>query len=120
MSRETKELDTPWQEVKPIYDAGELVPDGLMIDLIRERLEQDDVVDGFILDGFPRTMAQAEALDELLHEIDRPITSCSSWTCPRKCASNVCRSARKKRAAWTTRRTRSGRGSASTGVRQSL
>jgi len=60
--------------VRPIYDAGELVPDELMIDLIRERLEQDDVVDGFILDGFPRTMAQAEALDEMLREIVRPIT----------------------------------------------
>jgi len=60
--------------VKPIYDAGELVPDDLMIDLIRERIEQDDVEDGFVLDGFPRTMAQAEALDEMLREIDRPIT----------------------------------------------
>ena len=60
--------------VKPIYDAGELVPDDLMIDLIRERIEQDDVEDGFVLDGFPRTMAQADALDEMLREIDRPIT----------------------------------------------
>ena len=62
------------RRVKPIYDAGELVPDDLMIDLIRERIEQDDVVDGFVLDGFPRTMAQAEALDEMLREIERPIT----------------------------------------------
>jgi adenylate kinase len=62
------------QRVKPIYDAGELVPDDLMIDLIRERLEQDDVVEGFVLDGFPRTMAQAEALDEMLREIERPVT----------------------------------------------
>jgi adenylate kinase len=62
------------RRVKPIYDAGELVPDDLMIGLIRERLEQDDVEDGFVLDGFPRTMAQAEALDEMLREIDRPIT----------------------------------------------
>jgi adenylate kinase len=59
--------------VQPIYDAGELVPDDLMIDLIRERLEQD-VEDGFVLDGFPRTMAQAEALDEMLREIGRPLT----------------------------------------------
>ena len=62
------------RRVKPIYDAGQLVPDELMIDLIRERLEQDDVVDAFILDGFPRTMAQAEALDDMLREIERPIT----------------------------------------------
>jgi adenylate kinase len=62
------------RRVKPIYDAGQLVPDDLMIDLIRERLEQDDVQDGFILDGFPRTMAQADALDAMLREIDRPLT----------------------------------------------
>jgi adenylate kinase len=60
--------------VRPIYDAGQLVPDDLMIDLIRERSEQDDVVDGFVLDGFPRTMAQAEALDAMLREIDRSLT----------------------------------------------
>jgi adenylate kinase len=60
--------------VKPIYDAGQLVPDELMIDLIRERSEQDDVADGFVLDGFPRTMAQAEALDAMLREIERSLT----------------------------------------------
>jgi len=62
------------RRVKPIYEAGQLVPDDLMIGLIRERLEQEDVEDGFILDGFPRTMAQAEALDAMLREIDRAIT----------------------------------------------
>ena len=56
------------QRVKPIYDAGELVPDDLMIDLIRERLEAPDTEPGFILDGFPRTMPQAEALDTMLSE----------------------------------------------------
>ena len=59
--------------VKPIYDAGELVPDDLMIELIRERLGQDDAQAGFILDGFPRTMAQAEALDAMLAEIGRAL-----------------------------------------------
>jgi adenylate kinase len=62
------------RRVKPLYDAGKLVPDDLMIGLIRERLEQDDVEDGFVLDGFPRTMAQAEALDDMLREIERPLT----------------------------------------------
>jgi adenylate kinase len=62
------------QRVKPIYDAGELVPDDLMIELIRERLQAPDTGDGFILDGFPRTMAQADALDSMLSEIDRPLT----------------------------------------------
>jgi len=62
------------QRVKPIYDAGDLVPDDLMIDLIRERLSQSDTEAGFILDGFPRTMPQAAALDSMLAEIDRPLT----------------------------------------------
>lgn len=61
-------------KVKPIYDAGRLVPDELMIDLIRERLGEEDAREGFVLDGFPRTMRQAEALDEMLretgHELD--------------------------------------------------
>jgi len=60
-------------KVKPILERGDLVPDGLMIDLIRERLKSPDAADGFILDGFPRTMAQADALDEMLSEIDRPL-----------------------------------------------
>ena len=60
--------------VRPIYDAGELVPDDLMIDLIRERLQSPDTEAGFILDGFPRTMAQADALDAMLSEIDRPLS----------------------------------------------
>ena len=62
------------QRVRPIYDAGELVPDDLMIELIRERLAEDESDDGFVLDGFPRTSVQAEALDAMLTEIDRPLT----------------------------------------------
>ena len=60
-------------QVKPIYDAGQLVPDDLMIALIRERLGADDAREGFILDGFPRTMPQAEALEEMLREIGRDL-----------------------------------------------
>ena len=60
-------------KVKPIYDRGDLVPDDLMIGLIRERLAEPDAADGFVLDGFPRTMAQADALDETLAEIDRDL-----------------------------------------------
>jgi adenylate kinase len=59
--------------VKPIYDAGDLVPDDLMIELIRERLGAADAEGGFVLDGFPRTMAQAEALDDLLGDLGRTI-----------------------------------------------
>jgi adenylate kinase len=54
------------RRVGEFVDRGALVPDALMIDLIRERLAQEDAQDGFVLDGFPRTMAQAEALDALL------------------------------------------------------
>jgi adenylate kinase len=62
------------QAVKPIYDTGRLVPDDLMFELIRERLSTDDAQNGFVLDGFPRTEIQAEALDELLEEIERPLS----------------------------------------------
>ena len=59
--------------VQPIYDRGDLVPDELMIGLIRERLAQPDAAEGFVLDGFPRTIAQADALDVMLHEIGREL-----------------------------------------------
>jgi adenylate kinase len=62
------------RKVRPIYEAGELVPDELMIELIRERLNGDDVEDGFVLDGFPRTMKQAEALDRMLRDIGRSLS----------------------------------------------
>jgi adenylate kinase len=61
------------RKVQPIYDAGGLVPDDIMIELIRERLAHDDAAEGFVLDGFPRTAVQAEALDEMLEEIGRPL-----------------------------------------------
>jgi adenylate kinase len=62
------------QRVKPILESGQLVPDELMIDLIRERLGQPDAEQGFILDGFPRTSPQADALDEMLDEIGRRLS----------------------------------------------
>ena len=58
------------EEVKTILDDGDLVPDDLTIEVVRARLAQDDTTDGFILDGFPRTLAQAEALDRVLAELD--------------------------------------------------
>src|SRR3981189_1946556 len=54
------------EQVKSSMDRGELVPDAMMIDIIKERLQQPDARKGFILDGFPRTVAQAEALDAML------------------------------------------------------
>jgi adenylate kinase len=54
---------------------GDLVPDETMVALIRERLSEADTADGFILDGFPRTLAQAEALDTMMREIERAFTA---------------------------------------------
>jgi adenylate kinase len=62
------------RRVKPIVDSGQLVPDHLMIDLIRERLGQPDAEGGFVLDGFPRTSPQAHALDSMLDEIGRALS----------------------------------------------
>ena len=59
------------RRVEPILAAGELVPDELTVALIRERLGADDARLGFVLDGFPRNLVQAEALDAMLREIDR-------------------------------------------------
>ena len=72
MARELKELDTPLgHEVKEIYDRGELLSDDLIVRMIRDRLSRGDTIPGFILDGFPRNLAQAEALDALLEEVGR-------------------------------------------------
>ena len=56
---------------KAIYDRGELLPDDLIVRMIRDRLSRGDTHPGFILDGFPRNLAQAEALDALLQELGR-------------------------------------------------
>jgi adenylate kinase len=56
------------QEAKVIMDAGQLVPDELVIRMISERIDEPDCAKGFLLDGFPRTTAQAEALDAMLAE----------------------------------------------------
>ncbi len=54
------------RQAKEIMDAGQLMPDALMVEMISQRIEQPDCAKGFILDGFPRTVPQAEALDALL------------------------------------------------------
>ncbi len=61
------------REVNGIMARGDLVPDEITIQMIRERLAEDDARSGFILDGFPRNLAQAEALDQMLTEIGRTL-----------------------------------------------
>jgi adenylate kinase len=59
------------RQVEPLLANGKLVPDEITIALIRERLTESDAAEGFVLDGFPRNLAQAEALDEMFGEIGR-------------------------------------------------
>jgi adenylate kinase len=59
------------KRVKETIERGDLVPDDLMIELIRNRLDQSDSEAGFVLDGFPRTTVQAEALDSMFADIGR-------------------------------------------------
>ena len=73
MFRALDESSELGRDVKAIMDRGDLVPDEVTIRMIRERLAADDAQAGFILDGFPRNLAQAEALDEMLGEIGRSL-----------------------------------------------
>lgn len=61
------------KKAKSYMDAGELVPDDLVIDMVKERLTEDDAKQGFILDGFPRTTTQAVALDTELAQLEQDI-----------------------------------------------
>ncbi len=63
------------KEAQKFMDAGELVPDDLIVKMAAERLKADDAQDGFILDGFPRTLEQGKALDKLLSELGRRVTA---------------------------------------------
>lgn len=60
-------------EAKKYMDNGQLVPDKVTIDIVKDRLTEDDCKEGFLLDGFPRTVKQAEALDEFLNSADGKI-----------------------------------------------
>jgi len=61
------------RQAKAIMDAGQLVPNDIVIGMIRERIARPDADQGFILDGFPRNIAQAEALDDILDKLGKPI-----------------------------------------------
>lgn len=60
-------------EAKTYMDAGNLVPDEVTNGIVKERLNEEDAQDGFLLDGFPRTISQAEALDQMLQETNRSL-----------------------------------------------
>lgn len=66
-----RDQTTLGKQAKSFVDQGDLVPDSLILDLIRERLQQDDAKTGWILDGFPRNVAQAEFLSTLLSELNQ-------------------------------------------------
>jgi adenylate kinase len=69
-------------EAKSYSSRGELVPDGVTIQMLGERIAEPDTAPGFLLDGFPRTLPQAEALDRLLADRDRAITALLSLSVP--------------------------------------
>ncbi len=61
------------KEIEPLYNTGALISDEVTIAMIRERLGEPDAAEGFVLDGFPRNLAQADALDEMLSGIGRDL-----------------------------------------------
>ena len=98
MFREAIKNKTSLGELANSYmSKGLLVPDEVTICLVKERLSRDDCKDGYLLDGFPRTMVQAEALTELSNEIGRPITNVLNIVVPesilidRICGRRVCK-----------------------------
>jgi adenylate kinase len=60
-------------KAKAITDKGDLLPDDIMSGIVEERLSREDVANGFILDGYPRNVAQAKALDEMLERLKKPV-----------------------------------------------
>jgi adenylate kinase len=70
-----KEATDLGKQAKEYMDAGELVPDELIVAMISDRLQDEDAQDGFILDGFPRNLEQAKALDKQLSELGRRVTA---------------------------------------------
>jgi adenylate kinase len=70
------------REAKRYMDAGDLVPDSVTVEMVRERLTHDDAAKGFILDGFPRTISQATALSDLLTERGEDIDAVVEFQVP--------------------------------------
>ena len=72
------------KEAKSYMDSGKLVPDSVVLGLVEDRLKKDDCKKGYILDGFPRNTAQAEALDGILNKLGMPITAAVSVDVPKE------------------------------------
>ena len=68
-------------EAQTYIDKGNLVPDDLMVSIIKERIRQPDCHKGFVLDGFPRTLPQAESLDNLMTQMSLLLKSCLLFGC---------------------------------------
>lgn len=82
MFREAMKQGTPLGKLAESYiNKGDLVPDEVTIGLVKERLSQPDCANGYLLDGFPRTIPQAEALEKLAKEINRPIEAVLNLEC---------------------------------------
>lgn len=69
-------------KAKGYMDAGKLVPDEVIVDVMRERMKGNDCKGGYVLDGFPRTLGQAEALETLLSELQSPLTAVIALVVP--------------------------------------
>jgi len=83
MLREAVKAETELgKKASALMNAGKLVPDEIMLALIKDRIGRDDCNPGFILDGFPRTLAQAEGLDQLFSDLSLPNVSCIEISVP--------------------------------------
>ena len=98
MFREAIKQGTPLGKLAASYiNDGHLVPDDVTIGLVKERLSKDDCAKGYLLDGFPRTIVQAEALEKLTEEINRPIEYVINIDTPKEelvariCGRRVCK-----------------------------
>lgn len=72
------------RKAKEYMDMGELVPDSVVVGIVKERLSQPDCIRGFLLDGFPRTVVQAEALEETLNSMGRTLDGVINISVPRE------------------------------------
>ena len=92
---EIREGTSLGREAQAYMDKGELVPDSVIVGMVKNRIAQEDCKNGFLLDGFPRTVPQAEALDKMGVVIDRVVTAaataagaghrCEQTVSPRNC-----------------------------------